>query len=63
MWLDRPIWMLRYHLSSWMLTAAMAVMPSPRYRAELRRRVYGYRDEVITEVLAQRIVDEKQRQH
>lgn len=60
MWLSHPIWMLRYHLSSWMLTAAMAVMPSPRYRAELRRRVYAYRNEVIAEVLAQRALDANQ---
>lgn len=61
MWLTRPIWMLRYHLSSGLMTAAMAVMPSPRYRAELRRRVYAYRNEVIAEVLAQRALDVKQR--
>lgn len=54
MWLTRPIWMLRYHLSSWLLTAAMAIMPSPRYRAELQRRVYSLRNEVIVEVLAHR---------
>lgn len=62
MWLERPIWMLRYHLSSWLMSAAMAIIPSPRYRAELRRRVYAYRDEVIAEVSAQRIVGAKQNQ-
>lgn len=59
MWLTRPFWMLRYYLSSWLMTAAMAVMPSQRYRRELRRRVYAYRNEVIAEVLAQRALDAK----
>lgn len=48
--------MVRYYLSSWLLTAAIQVMPSPPYRDRLRTSVYNVRDEVIvTVVLAERM--------
>lgn len=59
MWLKQPIWMMRYHLSSWLMLAALRVLPASRYRAELQRRVYGLRDEVIVEVLAHRATNQQ----
>ena len=54
MWRTQPIWMIRYWLSSFLMSAALRVMPAPLYREELRRRVHGFRDEVIAKVLAHR---------
>lgn len=57
MWRAQPIFMLRYCVSSWLMSAALRTCPGPRYAAELRRRVHGLRDEVIAEVMAKRLRD------
>ena len=54
LWAARPFWMVRYCLSSWLMSAALRICPGPRYAAELRRRVHGMRDEVIVDVLTRR---------
>lgn len=54
MWRTSPVFMIRYWLSSWLISAALFIMPSRRYSDELRRRVYQFRNEVMAEVITHR---------
>ena len=61
MWLRRPIWMLRYWLSSWAITFGLWIMPEPAYARDLRRRIYEFRDEASARILAARMIRESER--
>lgn len=50
-WRDHPMWLSRYWLSRWLMSASLAVMPRGPYRDELRRRIYALRDEASIDAL------------
>lgn len=45
------VWMTRYWVSSWLLSAALWTCPGPNYAAELKRRVYKLKAEAIRQGL------------
>ncbi len=48
------MFLIRYWLSSWLMSACLWVMPRGAYRDELRRRIYGLRNEVMINALLDR---------
>jgi hypothetical protein len=48
---DFAVWIVRYHLSRWLLMASLWVMPRGAYRTELRRRIYDFKNEVLINAL------------
>lgn len=54
MWLERPVWMMRYWVSSWLLSASLAVMPNRRYAADVRAALTMLNVRVTDEVLSKR---------
>lgn len=61
MWLRQPVWMLRYWISSFAISFALAAMPNRTYARDLRRRIHEFRNEATTSVLAQRIMREAEK--
>ena len=52
---EQAIWIVRYWVSRWLMSAALAALPSDRYGAEVKRRIYGLRDEAIAAVRASQV--------
>ena len=48
------VWHARYYLSLALMWLALLVLPGGPYKTELKRRIYGFRDEVIDTVDAYR---------
>jgi hypothetical protein len=46
LWLTKPIFMVRYWASSWLISLGLLTCPHGPYADELRRRIYALRDEV-----------------